>query len=476
MPTTYQLLITLQDIQPAVRRRIQVDSSIKLSDLHKVLQTAMGWTDSHLHQFIKDGKNYTLRTSDNDYWDKTVDVDYKKIVLGDLLINEGDSMDYNYDYGDDWMHTIELERIETTTGDRIKPTCLDGARCCPPEDVGGVGGYEELLSILKNPKHPEYQDYLDWLGKPFHPEFFDAAEITIMLRKRNYGRLSWEEISRENFFGNGSTACEEFEGLTPAEMNILVGAPYSDLSPIQLKPLLPEILTAIPILNLSKFLLKAIATAGEQKLTPKGNLPVKLVMEMFQTGFITPRFFRVHPEKPTMIREDDDNSFTFTRALLEQAGLIKKRNNKLSITKTGLKLLADDASLFKQLLLTCSTQFNWSKIDWYENYDIGVYGFAYVLKLMNDYGSEKRLLHFYAEKYFKAFPWLVATRILSYYDDPIKYSNHCFEFRALEILMTFFGFTTVESIPGASYGSHQVVVRTELYERLFEVRYHSSGR
>lgn len=470
MPTSYQLLITLQYVQPAVWRRILVDSSLKLSELHKILQATMGWTDSHLHQFIKDGKHYTVRTSDNDYWDKAVDVDYKKIILNDLLVNKGDTMVYNYDYGDNWMHTIELERIERTTGDVVKPTCLDGARCCPPEDVGGVGGFEELLIILNNPKHPEYQDYLDWLGKPFIPEAFDATKITFKLRKRNFGHLSWEETIRENFFGNGSEKCEQFEGLTPAEMNILAGAPYSDLSPIRLnKPLHPDVLASIPILNLSKFLLEAIAAAGEQKLTPKGNLPEKLVMAMYQTGFITPRYLNVYKEKITKIREEDDKSFQFTRALLEQAGLIKKRNNKLSLTKTGLKLLTDDASLFKQLLVTCSTQFDWSKMDGYENNDIGVYGFAYALKLMSVYGSEKRLLQFYAERYFKAFPWLVATRIHSYFNDPIKYSNDCFEHRALEILMTYFGLVRVESIPGAAYGFDQQVVRTELFEKILQI-------
>lgn len=80
----------------------------------------------------------------------------------------------------------------------------------------------------------------------------------------------------------------------------------------------------------------------------------------------------LYKEKPTKIREDDDKSFQFTRALLEQSGLIKKRNNKLSPTKIGLKLLANDAALFKQLLETCSTQFDWSKMDGYENNDIGV--------------------------------------------------------------------------------------------------------
>lgn len=170
------------------------------------------------------------------------------------------------------------------------------------------------------------------------------------------------------------------------------------------------------------------------------------------------------------LREDDDKSFTFTRALLENAGLIKKRNNKLSLTKTGVKLLSDDAQLFVHLLTTCSTKFNWSNLDLFENNDIGCYGFAYLLKLLRVYGAEKRLLHFYAERYFQTFPWLVARESHLHFQNEFGYSCTCFNHRAIEVLLVYFGFATIEQIPGAKYGADQDVLRTELFERLFEVR------
>lgn len=470
MPTTYQLLITLQDVQPAVWRRIQIDSTLKLSDLHKVLQTSMGWTNSHLHQFIKDEKQYTERTPDIEYWEEGVDVDYKRICLCDLLVYEGDSMVYNYDFGDDWMHTIVLEKIETFSSIDVKPTCLEGARHCPPEDVGGAGGYEEMQKVLNNPRHPEYEQYVSWLGKPFQPEAFDATKTTNQLRKRNFGMMTWEDAIRENPFGGSDETYERFEGYTATEMNVLVMSPYTDLGPIKLKPLQPDVLASIPILNLSKFLLETIHAAGELKLTPKGSLPEKLVLAMYQTGFIPSRFIEIRLKRIKKIREDDDKSFTFTRALLENAGLIKKRSNKLSLTKTGTKLLSDDAQLFVHLLTTCSTKFDWSNLDLYENNSIGCYGFAFVLKLLSVYGSDKQLLRFYAKKYFQAFPWLIARETRFSFEDEFGYSCSCFNHRAIEVLLDYFGFVTVERIPDAKFGEDQNVMRTEVFDRVFEVR------
>jgi hypothetical protein len=84
---------------------------------------------------------------------------------------------YRYDFGDDWVHSVTLEKILLRVKDRRYPVCLAGKRACPPEDCGGIGGYEELLEILIDPAHAEYKATLNWLGEPFDAEAFDSAAL-----------------------------------------------------------------------------------------------------------------------------------------------------------------------------------------------------------------------------------------------------------------------------------------------------------
>lgn len=89
----------------------------------------------------------------------------------------GAAIEYEYDFGDSWIHRVTLERESTADPDLTYPRCLAGARACPPEDCGGPPGYEELLRVLRNPTLDEYQDMLDWLGRPFDSEAFDPTTV-----------------------------------------------------------------------------------------------------------------------------------------------------------------------------------------------------------------------------------------------------------------------------------------------------------
>jgi hypothetical protein len=147
----------------------------------------MGWENSHLHQFIKNETFYTVRMKDDDFWDDMNNVDYKKMKISDLLKKEKDNIDYEYDFGDGWMHDIILEKI-IPPDDKIKyPVCLDGRMKCPPEDCGGVWGYSDMLKILKKPDHEEYENYIEWLGEKFDPEYFNIDKVNKLLR--NYIKL-----------------------------------------------------------------------------------------------------------------------------------------------------------------------------------------------------------------------------------------------------------------------------------------------
>lgn len=184
---TYQIQIALKGSKPKIWRRILVPSDLLLSDFHKVIQTTMGWTNSHLHQFIKNRTFYARRMPDDYTWEELNNVDYKEIKISDLLKKEKEKIVYEYDFGDSWEHEIILEKILPIDEEKKYPVCLTGKNNCPPEDCGGIWGYSDLLEILKHPDHEEYEEYSEWLGEDFDPKYFDKDKINKMLRTKDFG-------------------------------------------------------------------------------------------------------------------------------------------------------------------------------------------------------------------------------------------------------------------------------------------------
>ena len=169
----YQIKITLVGAKPPIWRTVLVPGNMGLDTFHELIQVVMGWTDSHLHQFISDKKIYSV--PDDDFELETEDESQYK--LSELLTKEKDTLVYEYDFGDSWEHKILLEKILPFDGKTVLPVCIKGKRACPPEDCGGVWGYEELLETLADPKHPDYDDMLEWVGGEFDPEEFDLETI-----------------------------------------------------------------------------------------------------------------------------------------------------------------------------------------------------------------------------------------------------------------------------------------------------------
>ena len=182
----YQIKITLNDTKPPIWRRFLVESNVKLPDLHKIIQTVMGWTNSHLHQFDKNGQ-YFCEPAEQEYYET---IDYTDIQLKEFLFGAGDSCFYDYDFGDSWRHKIVLEKILHFDKEQKYPVCIKGKRNCPPEDCGGIWEYYDLLEIIKNPKHPDYESMMDWLGEDFDPEYLDFEEINELLQQENFGCFS----------------------------------------------------------------------------------------------------------------------------------------------------------------------------------------------------------------------------------------------------------------------------------------------
>lgn len=183
----YEIQIALKRIKPKIWRRILIPSDLLLPDFHKVIQSTMGWTNSHLHQFKKGNKFYKERIPVDDFWDEITDVDYANVRISDVLSQEKEKITYVYDFGDRWEHDIILEKILPADKHMKYPSCLTGKRTCPPEDCGGTWGYEEMLEILKQPDHEEYESYLEWLGEEFDPEFFDMKRVNALLKTENFG-------------------------------------------------------------------------------------------------------------------------------------------------------------------------------------------------------------------------------------------------------------------------------------------------
>jgi len=177
----YQIKIALKGSKPRIWRRVLVPSDLLLPDFHTIIQITMGWTNSHLHQFIKNKTFYSQRMPDDGFWDEMNNVDYSKVEISDLLKKEKDRMIYQYDFGDNWEHEIILEKIEDNVAGKNIPTCLTGKHNCPPEDCGGLWGYYDMLEVLQNPEHEEYDDYLEWLGEDFDPKYFDKEEVNAYL-------------------------------------------------------------------------------------------------------------------------------------------------------------------------------------------------------------------------------------------------------------------------------------------------------
>ena len=175
----YQIKISLIGVKPPIWRTVLVSSDIGLGAFHDVIQVAMGWTNSHLHQFIANQGFYGI--PDDDF--ELEMEDETKYKLSQLLKKEKDTITYEYDFGDSWEHKILLEKILPDDGKSVLPVCIKGKRACPPEDCGGIWGYEELLETISNPKHPDHEDMLEWLGGEFDPEEFDLEEVNGDLAK-----------------------------------------------------------------------------------------------------------------------------------------------------------------------------------------------------------------------------------------------------------------------------------------------------
>jgi len=181
-PATVEILrlrIDLEHVSPTVTRTILVRATSRLSTLHTAIQCAMGWDDCHLHEFEKDGVRYgPLDLYDDLHDPDDGELQSNKKQIGTVFSKGENTMSYHYDFGDSWHHTITLEERLPADLRLRRPSCVGGENACPPEDVGGPGGYMHYLEAVLDSQHEEHSEMVKWRGPGFHPSRFsiDMAE------------------------------------------------------------------------------------------------------------------------------------------------------------------------------------------------------------------------------------------------------------------------------------------------------------
>ncbi len=188
----YQFKITLLNTRPPIWRRIQV-KDCTLDKLHERIQTAMGWTNSHLNHFKVGEKHYGDPLLMDENFEEFGYLDSTTTKISDILPRTGKRFrfEYEYDFGDAWWHEVLFEGCVRAEPGRRYPICLEGERACPPEDVGGIPGYEEYQEAMAEPDHERHEEYMGWRG-PFDPEAFDAAKAT---RRMWRGLPDWRRMA-----------------------------------------------------------------------------------------------------------------------------------------------------------------------------------------------------------------------------------------------------------------------------------------
>ena len=320
----YQLKVTLDVIEPTIWRRLLVPDNISLADLHEILQLAMGWTNSHLHEFTIARKSYG-EPEDDELGNHGVK-DETLYRLNQLHLREKTKFAYLYDFGDNWEHTISVEKIlhpNPSPTDTISkdaegiryPVCLDGERACPPDDVGGIWGYAHLLEAMADPNQEEYDDCYEWLDGTFDPEAFDLDEVNKDLQSiKPAGEPQKTQSEPDPAEIDDFASSAEEDAAQAKSLAVWV----KSLSPEQV-----EILKSLPLrCDMLTFLdyLSKNRTVGIQSA---GNLPLKAVREIF-VNFMRPPASEetIHDFFSKVRSEEDVWPLFFVHVLASQSGLV----------------------------------------------------------------------------------------------------------------------------------------------------------
>lgn len=194
----FHFRVNLRGIEPEVWRLIAVPAKYDFWDLHVAIQDAMGWLDCHLHAFrIRNPETRQVDQigipDDSCEGDETFLPGWG-IPIIEYFKEPGNWASYEYDFGDGWEHEVVLAEVTSRIPRKRYPLCRDGGRACPPEDCGGVHGYEELLTVLRDPTHEEHESMVQWVGGKYDPAAFSPKKVRFddpKERWRNAFQSNW---------------------------------------------------------------------------------------------------------------------------------------------------------------------------------------------------------------------------------------------------------------------------------------------
>lgn len=176
--TIYRFKITLRASKPPIWRRIETHDAT-IEQFHGLIQTGMGWTNSHMHEFEVAGTRFTHPRFLEHAFDDSDSQSYAGISISDWVAQHGTKLriNYMYDFGDSWDHEIILEGVFPTEPSVKYPRCVTGKLACPPEDIGGVFGFYDYVEAISNPKHRRHKEFIEWYG-PFDPDSSAPLQTT----------------------------------------------------------------------------------------------------------------------------------------------------------------------------------------------------------------------------------------------------------------------------------------------------------
>jgi hypothetical protein len=342
---TYRVRIDLQGTKPPLWRRLEVASDLFLDDIHDLVQAAFGWTDSHLHRFGSGPRYYS---PDTEYYLCPFDVDAGEIGvpedevrLDEVLVDVGDKLFYAYDYGDDWQHTLRLEAVLPRERSPSRAVCTAGRRPGPPEDCGGVHGYE-LIVAATDPTHPHHAEgaaeFARFYGDDVDPAIFNAVPFDIDETNSALAALDINDARPQADL--------------PGPLEDLVGAVRSTTDRRQLRRLIGDAVlhepvpiegeTAARMVRPYTWLLDRVGTDGI-KLTGAGYLPpVHVEAAMAELGLGDEWIGKGNRENQTL-------PVLYLRESALKVGLLRKHRGSLVLTARGRGARTDPTALWWHL-------------------------------------------------------------------------------------------------------------------------------
>ncbi|BEH03225.1 hypothetical protein brsh051_25060 [Brooklawnia propionicigenes] len=327
--------LDLDDAHPPIWRQLRLASDLTLPQVHEVVQIAMGWTDSHLHHFVMGPDTHDPTTqhflTPFDIAEGDKGIPESDVHLDQVISEPGDCLFYEYDFGDSWWHTMKLESVEPWRAGDTDAWCLAGQRACPPEDLGGIGGLEELLNWLDGRTEgadPEWvQQVLDWLPPGYDPVAFSVDEVNAVLARGLLPPL------------------EQFHPMVSILMRNAGGSPLSDLGElIRRADLGSPSLTERDMADAVRGYQVLLAEIGDGlTLTQAGYLPPRVVQQILA---------ELGPETEWVgigTREDTSQTVSSLRRSATALGLVRLSRGRLTVTSNGRRLAGDPPHLLRHI-------------------------------------------------------------------------------------------------------------------------------